>query len=844
MPSLKSGSYRLTLLEAVLPWVLLAGLGITTYAYFFQIPYAGFEFDFQEGRGRVSNVFTSGSQAGDLRAGDRLVRIGALSWNEFEHDLSKSFFVGAAKGQIVPLTVERDGQLISIPWVYPGPDREQILSRLDRIWWLGYVFWLAGTATLIFIRPKDVRWKLFTAFNYITAIGFAAGSNLSHWHVGASAFALQVAVWLALPVYLHFHWVFPHRIRPVPAWIWGLAYMAGGALAGLGILQVVDPDLYFLGFALAVVGSILLLVLHAFYQPEYRGDSLLLIGSIFLILIPPTALSILLLRGYQPTIVEQNASLLTLPALPGLYFFVIYRLQFRGLERMARRPIIVYISMVLTGIGILLFYSYRATRFPSITTRFGYGPVSIILATLTATISLFPFLVLPALAGASYSPSGQPGKLVIRANRLVSSLLFFILVGAAMGLLIISADAQLNFIGDTTVVGVGAALLSGIITATAYRPFQRWVERKLLSMPLPRTNLIETYASRITTSLDRKSLIKLLQDEVLPTLLVRQSALVWFEDNASNGPLLACGVSTQVLPCKASFAGLLAEARVYRPPPRDGAPLPYAWARLILPLKVSEEVIGAWLLGSRDPDDFYAPSEIPILQALADQTAIALTNILQAEQLRAIHQANIKRQEAERAELALVLHDEVLNELAGLGMQADRPDFPRRFLEAQQALNSRIRQTISGLRPMTLNYGLGPALEEYGEELAGQENGRLEIEMNIDSSGSRYSPECEAHLYWIVRQACENAVQHAQASRLRVEGSLEAELIRLEVEDDGLGFQGSQDMDLLNLLEGQHYGLVGMHERAAILGAELEIRSEVGEGTTVSVVCRAPKIEG
>ena len=843
MRSLKPGSYRLTFLEAVLPWVLLAGLGVTTYAYFFQIPYAGFEFDFQEGRGRVSNVFASSTQAGILQVGDRLVRIGALSWSEFEHDLSKSFFASARKGQVVPLTIERDGELLSIPWVYPGPDREQILSRLGRIWWLAYVFWLAGTATLIFIRPKDVRWKLFMAFNYITAVGFAAGSNLSHWHVGASAFALQVAVWLALPVYLHFHWVFPRQIRAVPAWAWGLAYAAGGALAGLGILQLVDPDLYFLGFALAVAGSILLLVLHVIYQPEYRGDSLLLTGGIFLILIPPTAMSLLLLRDYQPSIVEQNASLLTLPALPGLYFFVIYRLQFKGLERMARRPIIVYISMLLTGIGILLFYSYRATRFPSITARFGYGPVSIILATLTTTISLFPFLVLPALAGASYSPSGQPGRLVIRANRLVSSLLFFILVGGAMGLLIISADAQLNFIGDTTVVGVGAALLCGIITATAYRPFQRWVERKLLNMPLPRTNLIETYASRITTSLDRKNLIKLLRDEVLPTLLVRQSALVWFEDSASKGPLLACGVSTEELPCRESFAGLLAEARVYRPPPPDGAPLPYAWARLILPLKVGDEVIGAWLLGSRDPDDFYAPGEIPILQALADQTAIALSNILQAEQLRAIHQANIKRQEAERAELALVLHDEVLNELAGLGMQTDRPDFPQRFLEAQQTLNARIRHTISGLRPMMLSYGLGPALEEYREELAAQVNGQLEIEMRIDSSRGRYTPECEAHLYWIVRQACENAVQHAQASRLCVRGSLEADLIRLVVEDDGVGFEDAEEMDLLKLLAGQHYGLVGMHERAAILGAVLEVRSQVDRGTTVSVVWRRLKVE-
>jgi signal transduction histidine kinase len=649
---------------------------------------------------------------------------------------------------------------------------------------------------------------------------------------------------LALPVYLHFHWVFPRQIRPLPKWIWALAYAAAGVLGCLEIIQAVDQDLYFLGFSLAAIGSVLLLVLHVIYQPDYRRDCLMLIAGIFLILVPPIAMSFLVLRGYQASIIEQNASLLTLPALPGLYFFIIYRLQFRDLERMARRPIILYISMILTGIGIVLVYSFLAMRYPLLTLEIGAGPLSIILATLTAAISLFPFLVLPALAGASYSPSGQPGKLVIRANRLVSSLLFFILVGGGMSLLIISADAELNFIGDTTVVGVSAALLCGIITAAAYRPFQGWVERRLLSMPLPRTHLMETYAARITTSLERKRLIRLLRDEVLPTLLVRQSALLWFEEEGATGVLFASGVSGKDLPSKESFPGLLAEERVYRPPPSAGAPLPYAWVRLILPLKVGDEVIGAWLLGSRDPDDFYAPGEIPILQALADQTAIALTNILQAEQLRAIHQANINRQEVERAQLALMLHDEVLNELAGLGMQADRPDFSERFLEALESLNARIRETISGLRPMALNYGLGPALEEYGEELAAQVNGGPRIEMGIQCSGVRYPAECESHLYWIVRQACENVVQHAQASRLYVRGNLEAEQIRLVVEDDGIGFHGSRDMDLLELLAGQHYGLVGMRERAAILGAELEIHSEAGRGTTVSVVYRPAKVEG
>jgi len=60
---------------------------------------------------------------------------------------------------------------------------------------------------------------------------------------------------------------------------------------------------------------------------------------------------------------------------------------------------------------------------------------------------------------------------------------------------------------------------------------------------------------------------------------------------------------------------------------------PYPWVRLMLPLKVGEDVLGFWLFGRRDPDDFYSQEELPILKSLADQAAIALSNILQTERL-------------------------------------------------------------------------------------------------------------------------------------------------------------------------------------------------------------------
>jgi GAF domain-containing protein len=76
------------------------------------------------------------------------------------------------------------------------------------------------------------------------------------------------------------------------------------------------------------------------------------------------------------------------------------------------------------------------------------------------------------------------------------------------------------------------------------------------------------------------------------------------------------------------------------------------WIRLALPLRLKGQVTGVWLLGQRDPDDHYSQPDIAALRAIADQTAITLVHLLQTDQLRGLYQANIARQETERAQLA------------------------------------------------------------------------------------------------------------------------------------------------------------------------------------------------
>jgi two-component system nitrate/nitrite sensor histidine kinase NarX len=214
---------------------------------------------------------------------------------------------------------------------------------------------------------------------------------------------------------------------------------------------------------------------------------------------------------------------------------------------------------------------------------------------------------------------------------------------------------------------------------------------------------------------------------------------------------------------------------------------------------------------------------------------LALVNIDQAERLRALYQKDIERQEMERSHLARELHDDVLNQLGMLWMIADEQLADERFVDAYQISVSRIREIISGLRPGMLMYGLRFALEELSEETATQVGGDIPIVLEVPTSDSRYPPDVELHLFRIVQQACQNAVKHSQAQCIYLRGILDHSHVELSVEDDGVGFLAGEHLDLAQLLANKHFGLAGMHERAALIGAQMQIDSAPGKGTRVMV---------
>ncbi|CAG0980268.1 two-component system, NarL family, sensor histidine kinase ComP [Anaerolineae bacterium] len=746
----------LLLLERLLPWLVLGLLLLYTYAYWGVVPYAGFLY---RPDGQVVELYVQPEPPADLRLNDRLLQVGPVFWDDFRQNFRQPLFEDAKPGDKIPLMIQRDNQTLTLFWVFPGRNPQEVVQRLINVWPLAYFFWLAGTIVALTIRPRDTRWRLLILFYYLTSLWLITGSGAGAAHVWEAGLVLQSAVWLSVPVYWHLHWVFPHPLRPTPRWLWGIVYGVAASLAVAPWRGWFPHRLYVYGFPLAIGGAVLVLVIHFLSQPQHRRDIGLLVSLTTLAVAPFVAISLAALVGLNFPHYAAGGTLLVLPLLPIGYFYAAYRRQLGGME--------------------------------------------------------------------------------LRRNRLLALYLFIVVLGTVLLLVYTLASVWWGLSSNTVFIGLVFSLGTAVVVILAYAPFQRLVERHLLGIPPAPTHLLETYAARIATRLDMPSLVGILRDEILPSLLVRQSALFHLDEAQRVRMLYQTGVSDSESLAERDVLALSVEVKQDWPRllTRDTQwSRSYAWVRLALPLRLGDQVIGLWLFGRRDPDDEYAPTEVAVLQALADQTGMALAHVIQSEQLRVAYKADIDRMESERASLARELHDHVLGDLAELKANVEASSSESAFTEIYQRVITHLRQTITGLRPLMLNYGVRAALSSLVDALTDRAQNNLVIELNLPETAIRYEANLEQHLYRIVQQACENVLRHAQAQRLSISGQMDSDRIDLTIDDDGIGFETSGALDLTELIARRHFGLAGMHERATLIQAKLLIGSAPQQGTRVRIV--------
>lgn len=216
-----------------------------------------------------------------------------------------------------------------------------------------------------------------------------------------------------------------------------------------------------------------------------------------------------------------------------------------------------------------------------------------------------------------------------------------------------------------------------------------------------------------------------------------------------------------------------------------------------------------------------------------------------ALQLRALSRRVLTTQEAERRRVAIELHDELGQALTAirLNLQAQARAMGGSG-DGSMADNLRIvddavhqvRRLAAALRPSVLDdLGLIPALRWLAEQSATR--GDLAVGFHTAAQDVRLAPEVETACFRIVQEALTNVVRHARATRVQIELQFADDLLVLSVQDDGCGCDPATMS--AHAVAGGSVGLLGMRERAALIGGQLEVESSPECGCTVRLRCPA-----
>jgi signal transduction histidine kinase len=269
-----------------------------------------------------------------------------------------------------------------------------------------------------------------------------------------------------------------------------------------------------------------------------------------------------------------------------------------------------------------------------------------------------------------------------------------------------------------------------------------------------------------------------------------------------------------------------------------------------VPLKYKERIVGVLNIASRRPRPF-PEQQVQLLTAVGHQLAIAIENarLYEALQLREQMRAELLRQiisaqEDERRRVARGLHDVTSQALATLAVRLEAlaagPRSSAKDIETQleeiksllAATSKEVHGMIYDLRPSLLDdLGLPAALRSCAHnslDAAG-----IEVHVEVVGQEERLPPQVEITLFRIVQEAISNIAYHARAESTYISLEFKEKSVAVQVEDDGIGFDFSQGFSSAGAK--QSVGLLGMKERAELLGGTLTIDTKPGGGTRVAV---------
>ena len=209
------------------------------------------------------------------------------------------------------------------------------------------------------------------------------------------------------------------------------------------------------------------------------------------------------------------------------------------------------------------------------------------------------------------------------------------------------------------------------------------------------------------------------------------------------------------------------------------------------------------------------------------------------EHQKELLQSTIITQEAERKRIAQDLHDAISSKLNVVSLNANILSEPSISSSDANKIGDSIykvtstvlensRRIAHDLLPPTLEkFGLQPALEELCEELL--ETQKFQLVYDLNYPNNFLNSDNELHIFRIVQELMSNSIKHSDATELHLTVNTEENVLSLQYQDDGKGF------DIEAMRQAKGLGMSGIENRAAILEGDLQINSSLGNGILINL---------
>ncbi len=273
---------------------------------------------------------------------------------------------------------------------------------------------------------------------------------------------------------------------------------------------------------------------------------------------------------------------------------------------------------------------------------------------------------------------------------------------------------------------------------------------------------------------------------------------------------------------------------------------PLAGSWMGVPLFARGTVAGLVALTKAEVGSF-SEQQVRVAEAMSSQASVAVENAVLFEQMQAstlrlqsLSRRLVEAQENERRSISRELHDEAGQSLASLrfGLRLLEREIEQggditgkvsELVRTTDAVIDGLHRLAADLRPASLDHlGLDAALRQYSRQAASKFNLAVYFKAR-GFTDERLPSAVETALYRVVQEAMTNVARHAQATRVDILVERSGDRVRAMVEDNGVGF------DPREVQRGDHFGLLGMRERAEALGGSMNLESAPGSGTTVVV---------